>query len=217
MKNLLLIAAIFFIVPIAKSQYLIITNNNDTIEAKILDRDDTTYHYKRLQKPKKEDYISINLVKKLIAIGDDTLFNTYSDKSIDNPIIAENKKSEPNKAETFTQDFKTQVYWLNKAGEQMNSAITLNLLGTLCIAASPLLIQTKEETKYFTASGVVTPYKITTTDASLAYVSTGVGLLLNVISVVSWYQCSESLKMASQQQKLSFKASPVGASVAFKF
>lgn len=199
------------------AQYIIITDNNDSIEAKILEKDDLFYYFKRLQKPKKEDYISVNFVKKLIAIGNDTLFNTFSNKSIDATIKTENTNTESNQEEGFSKDFKTQAYWLNKAGEQMNSAITLNLLGTLCIAASPLLIQSKEETKYFTASGVVTPYKTTTTDASLAYVSTGVGLLLNVISVVSWYQCSESLKMASQQQKISFKASPVGASVAFKF
>lgn len=217
MKNLLLIAAFFLIVPIAKSQYLIVTTNNDTIEAKILDRDDTTYHYRRLQKPKKEDYISINAVKKLIAIGDDTLYNTYSDKSFESPVVTENKKPEPNKSEVYSQDIKIQAYWLNRAGEQMNNAITLNLLGTLCIAASPLLIQTKEETKFITSSGVSTPYKTTSTDASLSYISAGVGLLLNVISVVSWYQCSEALKMASQQQKFSFKASPVGASVAFRF
>jgi hypothetical protein len=91
MKNLLLIAAVFFIVPIAKSQYLIITNNNDTIEAKILDREDTIYNYRRIQKPTKKDYISINFVKKLIAIGDDTLFNTYISLDQENTIEKKNK------------------------------------------------------------------------------------------------------------------------------
>jgi hypothetical protein len=212
MKKILTIA-LLFILKFGFAQHIIITFQNDTIEAQILSMNDSAYNYKRIQKPRVKQSVLISNVRRIIPYGDDTIFDIFTDKvepKFESLII------DSGSINTFDET-KTQSYWLNRAGEQMNNAITLNLLGTLCIAASPLLIQTKEETKFITSSGVSTPYKTTSTDASLSYISTGVGLLLNVISVVSWYQCSEAFKMASQQQKFSFKASPVGASVAFRF
>jgi hypothetical protein len=76
----------------ARAQHLIVTNNNDTIEAQILEKNDSVFHIKRLQKPKREDYISASLIKKIIANGNDTLYNTYTSFSEDNSSEPMNNK-----------------------------------------------------------------------------------------------------------------------------
>lgn len=216
MKLILAFIAVLFCSGI-NAQHLIITNNNDSIEVKILDKDDSIYHIKRLQKPKQEGYITESFIKKIIAIGDDTLYNIYSNNPIESPIAIEKPKVEV-KNQQNNQDLKTQAYWLNRSGEHMNSAITLNLIGTTLIACSNFLVQEKKSEYKFTGANNVqyaVPYY--EKDFTFVYLTAGLGIAMNIISIVSWYQCSEALKKASYQQKITLNASPVGASVAFRF
>lgn len=218
LKLLITLIAIALVAFTANAQHLIVTNNNDTIEVKILDKDDSLYHVKRLEKPKREEYIAESLIKKIIAIGDDTLFNVFSGYSYQkekqkDSIIEKNYEIKENYAVYNPQ----ANFYLGKAGEHMNAAVTFNILGTLCIVASPYLIEYKEKENVVSVNGLLFKYTTFEIDKTVSYTVGAAGILLNLISILSWYECSENLKKASYQQKFSFKASPVGASVAFRF
>lgn len=46
-----------------KSQHLIITNNSDSIEAKIIDRDDSMFHFREYQSHGKKNILLFLLLK----------------------------------------------------------------------------------------------------------------------------------------------------------
>lgn len=218
LKLLITFIALILIGLTANAQHLIVTNNNDTIEAQILFKNDSIYQYKRLVKPRTETSIFIKNVKQIIANGDDTMFNVFSGYSfqkekLKDSILVKNYEITENYAVYSPQ----ANFYLGKAGEHMNAAVTFNILGTLCIVASPYLIEYKQKENLVSANGLSFKYYTIEIDRTVSYTIGAAGILLNLISIVSWYECSENLKKASYQQKFSFKASPVGASVAFRF
>jgi hypothetical protein len=76
-KILILLLTIMVMAYNARSQHQIITNDGDTIIGKINELNDGTYSYWKLTKPKGPSMILQSKVKQLIAIGPDTLFDTY--------------------------------------------------------------------------------------------------------------------------------------------
>lgn len=218
LKLLITLISIALIAITAHAQHLIVTNNNDTIEAQILFKNDSIYQYKRLVKPRIEASINQRNVKKLIANGDDTMFNVYSGYSFQkekqkDSIIEKRYEIGENYAVYNPQ----ANFYLGKAGEHMNAAVTFNISGTLCLFAAPFLIEFKEKENPITINGTTYKYSTLEENRTVAYTVGSIGVLLNLISIVSWYECSENLKKASYQQKFSIKASPVGASLAFRF
>lgn len=217
MKLLFTIICIFFVLTFAKAQYVIVTIT-DTIEAQIISLDDSIYTYKRLNKPRIIKTIDKKLVIRLVPIGDDTLFDVF--QSINSKIEFSNSLFN-NTAKSvlyLNNEIKTQAYWLNEAGFQMNTAVTLNILGTICLAASPILVRynTVEKVYHF-SNGSSSTFPVTDVDYTFTYVSIGAGIVFNIISLAYWYECSNSLKEAGKPNKISYEISPLGANIAYRF
>lgn len=136
--------------------------------------------------------------------------NTYSqDLNIRDLLKLRNKN---------TDEAKPQSNYLYEAGKQMNNAVTLNIIGTICLATSPLLVKYNTVEKvYKSSNGISTTFPVSEIDYSLVYISIGAGIVFNIISINSWYNCSNSLKEASKQNKISYKISPLGANLAYRF
>ncbi|MFZ4798829.1 MAG: hypothetical protein ACOYMA_15115 [Bacteroidia bacterium] len=217
MKLLFTIICIFFVFTFAKAQHVIVTKT-DTIEAQIISLDDSIYTYKRLNKPRIIKTIDKNLVVRLVPLGNDTLYNIFktihSEIAISNSLFNDTTKS----VLYLNNEIKTQAYWLDKAGFQMNTAVTLNILGTICLAVSPLLVRynTVEKVYHF-SNGSSSTFPVTEVDYTLTYVSIGAGIILNIVSLTYWYECSNSLKEAGKPNKISYKISPLGANIAYRF
>jgi hypothetical protein len=217
MKLLFTFICIFFVFTFAKAQHVIVTIT-DTIEAQIISLDDSIYTYKRINKPRIVKTIDKKLVLRLVPIGEDTLFDVFqsinSEVEFSNSLFNDTTKS----VLYLNNEIKTQAYWLNEAGFQMNTAVTLNILGTICLAASPILVRynTVEKVYHF-SNGSSSTFPVTDVDYTFTYVSIGAGIVFNIISLAYWYECSNSLKEAGKPNKISYKISPLGANIAYRF
>jgi hypothetical protein len=74
MKKILLIILVIIVNKNLKSQHLIITNQNDTIHAKIIELNKLFYSYNDLDFDNDKNYISRKFVKNIVPNGLDTLF-----------------------------------------------------------------------------------------------------------------------------------------------
>lgn len=217
MKILFTFICVFLVCTFAKAQHVIVTKT-DTIEAQIISLDDSIYTYKRLNKPRKITTIDKNLVVRLVPFGDDTLFDIS--QTINSEIaISKSLFNDTTKSVLYlNNEIKSQAYWLNESGFQMNTAVTLNILGTICLAASPLFVKYNTvEKKYNFSNGSSAIVPVTEVDYTLAYVSIGAGIILNIVSLTYWYECSNSLKEAGKQNKISYNVSPLGANISYRF
>jgi hypothetical protein len=217
MKTIFTCICIFFVFKFAKAQHVIFTKT-DTIEAQIISLDDSVYTYKRLNKPRIVKIIDKSLVVRLLPLGDDTLFDIS--QTINSEIeVSKSLFNDTTKSVLYlNKEIKTQAYWLDKAGFQMNTAVTLNILGTIFLSASPFLVRSNTiEKTYKLSNGTTSTFPTIEVDNTLAYVSIGAGLVLNIISLTYWYECSDSLKKAGKQNKISYNISPLGANIAYRF
>jgi hypothetical protein len=149
---------------------------------------------------------------------DDTLFDIS--QTINSEIeVSKSLFNDTTKSVLYlNNEIKTQAYWLDKAGFQMNTAVTLNILGTIFLSASPFLIRSNTiEKTYKLSNGTTSTFPTIEVDNTLAYVSIGAGLVLNIISLTYWYECSDSLKKAGKQNKISYNISHLGANIAYRF
>lgn len=105
----------------AKSQHQIITNNGDTIIGKIKYLSDGSYTYWRITKPKGVREILEKEVKQLIAIGPDTLFDTYKNVST-NAYEKDIVSNDIDYSNTVSDSLKTSAYHLRKSGENLMAA-----------------------------------------------------------------------------------------------
>jgi uncharacterized protein YxeA len=80
MKKLIItIITLVLIAITAKAQFIIITNTNDTIKCVISEKDNGIFHYQTITKPRHFDKINAKDIKSMTTIGEDTLYNIYSD------------------------------------------------------------------------------------------------------------------------------------------
>ena len=99
MKKILLIILVIIVNKNLKSQHLIITNQNDTIHAKIIELNKLFYSYNDLDFNNSKKYISRKFVKTVVPNGPDTLFKITDSLEISNTLEVNQENTDPTSAD----------------------------------------------------------------------------------------------------------------------